>query len=93
VKEFAEMHGGRVELTSQVGEGATFKITLPGCCVLTEEIPVSPAGDGVGTEPERDTGSVISDGLPDGQPANPPTQDEAAEHTEALQEGKPQTTP
>jgi signal transduction histidine kinase len=29
VKAFVEMHGGRVELASRVGEGSTFTITLP----------------------------------------------------------------
>jgi signal transduction histidine kinase len=30
VREIAEAHGGAVDVTSEVGNGSTFRITLPG---------------------------------------------------------------
>ena len=59
VRSIVEMHGGQIDLASQVGEGTEFRITLP----RTREPSASDAADKVnetsrGTHPARNPGSV-----------------------------------
>ncbi len=47
VKKLVELHGGRVAVVSQLGQGSTFSIFLP---IGQEEVPPPAAGDGTGHE-------------------------------------------
>jgi signal transduction histidine kinase len=45
-KGFIEMHGGRVEASSEVGRGSTFTVTLPGSIVDAQETCASGEASG-----------------------------------------------
>src|SRR5207237_614172 len=47
VRRLVELHGGRVEVESEQGQGAEFRVFLPGLPVRPEEmVPVSTAAEG-----------------------------------------------